>query len=76
MPIFTRQYLYDEIVRLRRMWSNVYFWQDLEKASNAFYGLLYVYVNADSLEDKDILMMKAIQTEFDIRLSYEILRKY
>jgi hypothetical protein len=46
------------------------FWSNLELASNAYYGLLYVYSQTKDLQKNDEIAMQAITKEFDMRLIF------
>jgi len=76
---FSREYFREELLRFRGLMSKKSFYDDLNKPSNcksskAFYGLLYVYINSNGLEEDDMILLEATKLEFDRRLSYMLMK--
>jgi hypothetical protein len=63
-----REYFLDEWHRLYELMGTKPFWSNLESASNAYYGLLYVYAHTTDLQKNDEIAMQAITKEYDMRL--------
>lgn len=64
---FTREYFLGELSQLRQWMGDCTFWQG-DKPGNAMRGLLYVYANTDGLTARDMSIMEATTTEYDMRL--------
>lgn len=77
--MFTREFFREELLRFRDLIGKRSFYNNANrpsncKASTAFYGLLYVYVNTTDLTEDDRTLFEATKLEFDRRLSYMLSR--
>jgi len=68
MPVITRRYLLDELVRFRRLFGDRTFWQRAPEArEGAVRGLFYSYLNAQDLTDGDMSTFQATMDEYRMR---------
>lgn len=70
---FTKEYFREEIVKFRQAWGDKRNWQDPEKLSRGFQGLLYVYTNVEDLGEDEINLMIATKEEFERRAQLMLL---
>jgi hypothetical protein len=68
----TKEYFRWECLNLRKLWGTKTFWEDPEKALEAFGALLVVWTQTVDATPQDETTMIAMQTEFDMRYGYAL----
>jgi len=64
----TREYFLDEWRSFHELMGTKKFWSNLESASNAYRGLLYVFSKTKDLRESDEIAMQSVTKEYDMRL--------
>lgn len=66
----TPEYFRQEILAFRELMGQKSFWENVERAGRAMYGLTMVYVQTNPLSESDQNLYLATSSEYDRRLAY------
>ncbi len=65
-----REYFLQEWNQFYKWMGMQWFWSDLDRAANAYKGLLYTFLHTEETSHKEEVAMQTISTEYDRRLIF------